>query len=257
MGSVIVVGNNKGGVGKTTVSIELSSALKMQKKKVLLVDLDPQCNSTSFSGAEISHMNVKDLMDAAADPEEVIQKLSVFDIISGSPALGNAETEYTGSERIYVLSDVLEDLKGQYDFIIIDLNTVYNNLLADMAYVAGDYLILPTNSDQGGIDAMDDVIAYVSKLKRTPIKPIAMVLVDYDKRKDASHQIWETMKIKQKELIPDGFIAKMNTDANAQSARIQRVPIREYNRRAKVLEDYTELAKSVIKYIAKNKGDKR
>ena len=257
MGSIIVVGNNKGGVGKTTVSIELSAALQNNKKKVLLVDLDPQCNSTSFCGAKIDHLNIKDLMDATSDPEEVVQHLKVFDIISGSPALGNAEKEYTGSERTYVLSDVLDELKDEYDYIIIDLNTVYNNLLADMAYVAGDYLILPTNSDQGGIDAMDDVISYVSKLKRTPIKPIAMVLVDYDKRKDASHQIWETMKIKQKELMPDGFIAKMNTDANAQSARIQRVTIREYNRRAKVLEDYSELAKQVIKNIGRAKGAKK
>ncbi len=158
MGKILVIGNNKGGVGKTTVSIELASALRNQKKKVLLIDLDPQCNSTTYSGASLDYLNIKNLLDADNEADEVIQRLTVFDIIAGSPALGTAENDYTGSERTYVLTDVLDDIKEEYDFIIIDLNTVYNNLLADMAYVAGDYLIMPTISDQGGIDAMDDAL---------------------------------------------------------------------------------------------------
>ena len=120
MGRIIATLNQKGGVGKTTSTIELGNALALKNKKVLIIDLDQQGNLTKYVNAQTNLPNIYDVLQAKKPIAEAIQTCGRVDIIASSKELSKADKEFVEHDDIFLLEDVVELIKDKYDFVFID-----------------------------------------------------------------------------------------------------------------------------------------
>lgn len=152
----IALANQKGGVGKTTSTIELAACFKNMGYSVLVVDLEQQCDTTKICGGNPFLPGIYEVLKGKAKIKEVIQKTPDFDLLSASEALSNADLEFKEALDVLLLKKVLEEkqdgesIDDIYDFVIIDSNPGRNKLL-NMIYIASDYILIPTDADEGSI----------------------------------------------------------------------------------------------------------
>lgn len=161
---VIAIANQKGGVGKTTSTIELAAAVAGKGNKTLIIDFDQQCNLSKYCGADLSYPSIYDVLHAKVGIEEAIQKTDAFDVIIASDALSVADREFVASEDIFLLADVVSLIQDKYDYIFID-NSPSRNILLTMAYIAADYVIILTECDDGSLDGICAIENDVRKLR--------------------------------------------------------------------------------------------
>lgn len=153
MARILCICSQKGGVAKTTSTIEVASILKMKGFKVLVIDLDQQCNLSKNVGADLTKDTIYNVFRAECEIKEAIQQLDLFDCIAGSESLSRADKEFIDTDDIFILSDICDIIKESYDYILIDNGPARNNLLT-MSYIAADYIIIPTEADESSIDSL-------------------------------------------------------------------------------------------------------
>ena len=197
---IIIVANQKGGVGKTTTSINLAAALAQRGQKTLLVDLDPQGNATlSF----ISNQGIeKCVYDLLSDPQvqaaDVIQStpLDELDVLPATISVAKAEAKLIGEfDSHFRLKDKLESVKDFYDHIVIDTPPTLGILTVN-ALVAGTHLIVPIQSSYYALEGTDDLLDTYEKIRSRPnpeLEFLGVVITIHDKRtnlaRDVSKQI--------------------------------------------------------------------
>ena len=252
MCKVISAVNNKGGVGKTTTSINLSACLAEKGKKVLLIDMDSQGNTTSGFGFEKNELDktvYEVLREEVSIEEAIIPVEECFENLFLIPAnrnLAGAEIELVTRENMqYILKKQLEPIKDNYDFIIIDCPPALGMLTVN-AMTASDSVLVPIQCEFYALDGLSQLI-YTIELIQDSLNPDlyieGVVFTMYDARTNLSLQVVENVKDNLKQTIYKTIIPRNVRLAEAPSYGI---PIHMYDGKSAGAIAYKNLAQEVI-----------
>ena len=250
MSRVIAVSNQKGGVGKTTTSVNLSAALAALEKKVLLIDFDPQANTSSSIGIDVS-INTKtiyDLLENNCEINECIYntKLSFLDVIPAHIDLVGIEIEFINStDREYLLRNVIDNVKGKYDFIIIDCPPSLG-LLTINALSAANSIIVPIQCEYlalEGLGKLLNTIKSIQKLHNSNLSIEGLLLTMYDTRLNLSNQVKKEVKLHFNEMV---FKTVIHRNVKLGEATSFGKSIIDYDVSSKGADNYLNLAKELI-----------
>jgi chromosome partitioning protein len=251
MGRIIAIANQKGGVGKTTTSINLSSCLAAKGKKVLVIDIDPQGNTTSGFGIEKNELEntVYELMLGDCSIEDCIIKnvLPNISILPSNVNLAAAEIELIGVDRKeYILKNEIDWVKDRYDFIIIDCPPSLSMLTVN-AMTTADKVLVPIQCEYYALEGLSQLIHTIN-LVRERLNPHldmdGVVFTMYDSRTNLSAQVVENVKSNLKQKVYDTLIPRNIRLAEAPSYG---KPINIYDPKSAGAESYMALAGEVIK----------
>ena len=250
MGRIIAVANQKGGVGKTTTSINLAACLAEKGKKVLAVDMDPQGNLTSGLGVDKDSVekSIYELIIGEIDIKEVINKevLENLDIIPTSIDLSAAEIELIGvDDKEYILRNAIDQVKDQYDFVIIDCPPSLSMLTIN-AMTTADSVIVPIQCEYYALEGLSQLIHTVELVKdrlNSKLEIEGVVFTMYDARTNLSLQVVENVKDNLQQNIYKTIIPRNIRLAEAPSYGL---PINKYDPKSTGAESYMRLADEVI-----------
>lgn len=166
MSKVISIASSKGGVAKSTSTVELAVVFKNMNYKVLVIDLDENCSLSKNIGAELdTGRTIYEVLHGNVNVYDSIQHNDLFDVIVGSKSLSLVAQEFIDRDDVYLLADLMDILKSDYDYIFID-NAPSRSLLLTMTYIAADYIICTTVCDDSSTDMIieteNDVNALVN-----------------------------------------------------------------------------------------------
>lgn len=249
MGRIIAIANQKGGVGKTTTSVNLSAALAEEGKRVLLVDLDPQGNTTSGLGIEKTlKKTVYDLLVNDASSSECIKRgvFKTLDVIPSTVDLAGAEIEMLDIERHeFILKKKLRSVENEYDFILIDCPPSLN-LLTVNALTTASSVLVPIQCEFYAMEGLTQLM-YTIQLVQKKLNPAlnleGIVFTMFDARTNLSQQVVDSVRQYLKDKVFDTVIPRNVRLAEAPSHGMS---IFEYDPRSTGAEAYRKLAKEVI-----------
>lgn len=250
MGRIIAIANQKGGVGKTTTAINLSSCLAAKGQRVLAVDMDPQGNMTS--GLSVDKDNVEytvyDLIIGEADINQVLCK-EVFenlDVLPTNIDLSGAEIELLDVEnKEYILRDEVNKIKDNYDFVIIDCPPSLSMLTIN-AMTTADTVLVPIQCEYYALEGLSQLIKTIELVKSRLNERLEMegvVFTMYDARTNLSLQVVENVKDNLQQNIYKTIIPRNIRLAEAPSHGL---PINYYDSKSTGAESYMLLADEVI-----------
>lgn len=250
MGYVIALANQKGGVGKTTTSVNLGACLTDLGKKVLLIDLDPQGNATSGLGIDKKTIDqsVYDVLINDVDLKDVILSSSHqgLDIVPTTIALSGAEVELTNlMARETRLKDAFGEARDQYDYILIDCPPSLG-LLTINAFTAADSILIPVQSEyyaMEGLSQLLNTIKLVRKHFNPNLKIEGVLLTMYDKRTNLGQQVNAEVK---KFFGSSVFETIIPRNVRLSEAPSHGEAIVDYDKRSKGAHVYQQLAKEVL-----------
>ena len=255
MATVICITNQKGGVGKTTTAVNLGYFLAKDKKRVLIVDFDPQGNATSGLGVEKGNLpaTMTEVILGQVPITQVIvaTKYKGLDIVPTTPQLANAEVELNKLNKKFIqLKSALSAVARAYDYIIID-SPPSLSLLTVNGMIAADYLLLPVQTEfyaLEGVAQLLESMKLVKKAMNPDLKLLGVVATMYDKRTTLSVQVLEEIKKYFKDKVFETTIPRNVRVAEAPS---HGAPVGSYDKFSKGAKAYKELAKEVEQRIGK------
>ena len=250
MGRIIAIANQKGGVGKTTTAINLAACLAEAGQKILIIDIDPQGNTTSGFGLPktdiektvyevlLGECNIKD-----AIVENIIDNL---DILPSNVNLAGAEIDLIDVDnREYILKESILEVRNRYDYIILDCPPSLSMLTVN-AMTAADTVLVPIQCEYYALEGLSQLIHTVN-LVRERLNPNldmeGVVFTMYDSRTNLSNQVVENVKSNLKQHVFETIIPRNIRLAEAPSYG---EPITEYDPKSTGAEKYMELAEEII-----------
>ncbi len=251
MGRIIAIANQKGGVGKTTTSINLSACLAEAGKKVLVIDLDPQGNTTSGFGIDKSEIEntVYELILGQCSIRESMMKVENIENLTLIPSnvnLAGAEIELLDiKEKEYVLRNAVDYIKMDYDYIIIDCPPSLNMLTVN-AMTTADSILVPIQCEYyalEGISQLIHTIGLVQDRLNSNLKIDGVVFTMYDARTNLSSDVVDTVKNNLDTNVYQTIIPRNVRLAEAPSHGL---PITLYDGKSSGAESYRNLAKEII-----------
>jgi len=258
MVKIISIANQKGGVGKTTTSVNLAAALGILEKSILLIDADPQANATSGISSEIDKKQIGtyDVLLNTKNINEAIKKTKSpnFDIIQANIDLVAIEIELVNkSKREFMLKKALEKLSKKYDYILIDCPPSLG-LITLNAFAASDSILIPIQCEYFALEGLGkllNTIKSVQKIHNNDLDIEGLLLTMYDSRLRLSNQVVEEVKKHFGKMVFKTIIQR--------NVRLSEAPsfgenIIEYDATSKGSQNYLSLAQEIIK---KNKVSKK
>ncbi|MBO5260361.1 MAG: ParA family protein [Agathobacter sp.] len=250
MARIIAIANQKGGVGKTTTSINLAACLAEKGKKVLAIDLDPQGNMTSGLGVDKNDIEntVYELMLSECSIKQAMQQTVVDDlkIIASNVQLAGAEIELLGiNDKEYILKNAVDYIRDDFDFIIIDCPPSLNMLTVN-AMTTADTVLVPIQCEYYALEGLSQLIHTINLVEQrlNPNLQIeGVVFTMYDVRTNLSNQVVENVKENLDAKIYKTMIPRNIRLAEAPSYGI---PINMYDSKSAGAESYRNLAQEII-----------
>lgn len=250
MGRIIAIANQKGGVGKTTTSINLSACLAEAGQRVLTIDIDPQGNTTSGLGIEKNEVEntIYELILGEVEIQDAIIKTEFenLSLIASNINLAAAEIELIGiQEKEYILKRAVEQVKDDYDFIIIDCPPSLNMLTIN-AMTTANTVLVPIQCEYYALEGLSQLLHTVNLVKKRLNPELEMegvVFTMYDARTNLSLQVVENVKSNLHQTIYKTIIPRNIRLAEAPSHGL---PINIYDTKSTGAESYRLLAQEVI-----------
>lgn len=239
---IISVALQKGGVGKSTSTQNLSAYLGNMGKKVLIVDLDAQCNTTFSSGAEPKEQTASDFLGGQCSPEDSIVSCSHYDIIPADAYLSNVESAEVDKG---LLKHRLSPCIGKYDFIFIDTPPALGNLLKNALY-ASDYVIIPMDARPYAIQGID---AFIDTMQETnhDLRILGIVLVKYNDRSIINRDMRNSIKQYAKGINTLMFNTYIREGVAVPESQATRQDLIDYAPKSNPASDYERLAGEFLK----------
>lgn len=248
MAKIIAIVNQKGGVGKTTTTVNLTALLSTMGKKVLLCDFDPQANATSGMGVDknTASPNIYDVLVNGADPQKAVVNTKYGDVLPSNKALAGAGVEIISvPDREQLLKKALTQLSPQYDYIFIDCPPSLELLTINALCAAGS-LLVPVQCEYYALEGLSDLISTIRLMKRSvnPDLTIEGVLLTmYDGRTNLSVQVAEEIK----RYFPGQVYASViPRNVRLAEAPSHGKPIVEYDKYSRGSLAYRSLAKEIL-----------
>lgn len=253
MAQIIVLANQKGGVGKTTTSINLGAALAQAGQRVLLVDIDAQGNATSGSGVDKSILehDSYDVIVEQTPLHEVIVATDNYDLVPATIQLSGAEIELAKQpQREYRLKAALETVRDDYDFILID-NPPALGLMTVNAFTATDAILIPVQTEFYALEGLGQLLNTIELVRQqfNPDLDVAGILLTmYDGRTNLAKQVAQEVRSYFDDKVYDTIIPR--------SVRLSEAPsygqaIIDFDPRSVGAQMYNNLAQEVLKQYGK------
>ena len=253
MGKIIVFANQKGGVGKTTSAVNVAAAVGYKGKRVLLVDLDPQGNSSSGVGINKKNMKLSsyDVLIGRSSAESAIVETEYknLSIMPSNISLAGAEFELVSHEkREYRLKNALELVRDAYDYIFIDCPPSLGILTVN-ALVASDGVIVPMQCEYYSLEGLSQLISTIKTCKRLynhPLQLVGIMITMYNGRLNLSMQVMDELK---KYYAGKLFRTTILRNVRLSEAPSYGMPILYYDRHCKGSEAYLEISDEILERI--------
>ena len=251
LGKAIAIFNQKGGVGKTTTNVNLAACLAIKGKRVLILDIDPQGNTTSGIGIVkkgLKNTAYEILIDDKLEPEKAIMKTGVknLDIIPASVELAGAEIELVQLEgREKRLKKALEKIKSKYDYIFIDCPPSLG-LLTINSLTAVDSVLIPIQCEFYALEGVSQLMSTVEIVKKNlnpDLEIQGVILSMFDGRTNLSIQVVEEVKKHFREKV---YMTVIPRNIRLAEAPSHGLPITEYDPKSKGAEAYLEFAEEFL-----------
>jgi len=251
MSEIIVIANQKGGVGKTTTAVNISASLAAVKRNCLLVDCDPQGNATTGLGFDRSSIEkgLYDLIFGIATDDEAITKtsLSRMQLVGATANLVGAEIEmHSMDQKETLLRRSLHGLKQRYDYIFLDCPPSIGFITIN-ALVASDLIIIPLQCEYYALEGLSQLLKTLKAVKRRlnpTLKLAGILLTMYDKRNNLSRQVADEVRAHFKEHV---FRTIIPRNVRLSESPSYGKPVLLYDMHCKGAQSYISLAKELIK----------
>lgn len=243
---VIAVSNHKGGVGKTTSTLNLGAALQRMGKKVLLIDLDPQANLTQSLGLTEHSPTVYEALRGES-PLEPVEVLPGLDVVTSTLDLSGAEVELSSEPgREYILKELLEPIRSRYSYVLID-SPPSLGLLTINAFTAAEEVYIPLQAHYlalQGMSKLQEIVERVGKRLNKGLRIGGVFVTQYDQRKVLNRNVAEAIREHFPTVV---FRTAIRDNVALAEAPTQALDVFRYAPRSTGAEDYQALAKEIIK----------
>jgi len=248
---VLVIINQKGGVGKTTTAINLTAGLKLMGKKVLGIDLDPQGHFSKFIGISTTGKGtITELMKKETTFDKVLIQTKYGDIIPSDNRLQDYLMKLTTDiNGIYAIQKLVNEVGERYDYVVIDCPPAVNHFTL-AALAAGTKIIIPTECEYLSIDGVNMIIETIEAIKERlnpNLKVEGILLVKYQPRRGLTQDV-ETFleKVAKTRFKSKVFQAKIRATVDVPTSQGFKQSVFEYNPKSNASKDYAKLVKEIV-----------